>query len=358
MSKNRIRVLLSLVMLLIAGGAIALFIATQNVRNAPLTVGSGDNSLSDAEVMTTVDRTSDAESDMLIMCDSLPGEIAFNSNQAGTWDILLMDENMNITNLTIETDDDAATDFFPSWSLAGTHLNFLSSRLDATELGPSQITLETGELLSMDILQAILITFQNGLFDWDPMYAPGGEKLLWSSLRDLNLELYMIDNDAEFDISNAIRLTNRGARDWFASWSPDGAQVIFNSNEASDIENIHLLTIDGSQTTALTANEWDTFRGMWSLDGKHILYVLDENDILPQGQLNLYTMNSDGTEQQPLSEEDVFEGGATWTADGSYLVYMSNAEGIWRLLLRDTASGQDCYVTDDTGDAMYPVWRP
>ena len=84
--------------------------------------------------------------------------------------------------------------------------------MDETTLGPSQITLETGDLLNMDILQAILITFQNGLFDWDPAYSAGGEKLLWSSLRDLNLEIYMIDTDEEFDIANATRLTNRGAR--------------------------------------------------------------------------------------------------------------------------------------------------
>ena len=105
--------------------------------------------------------------------------------------------------------------------------------------------------------------------------------------------------------------------------------MVFNNDEVDGIENVYHLNLDDSEITQLTESEWDEMRAVWSLDGETILYVLDENDALPSGTLTLYLMNPDGTEQRPLADE-IFEGGAMWTADGRYMVYMSNINGTWQ----------------------------
>ena len=95
MTRVRLRILISVMMLVIVIGAIALFIATQNLRNAPLTVGSGNNDTSDIESTANPENTPEA-GDELAMCERLPGELAYNSNSAGTWDIMFMAENMEM----------------------------------------------------------------------------------------------------------------------------------------------------------------------------------------------------------------------------------------------------------------------
>lgn len=354
----RRRIVLSLILVGVVIVMIGVYLATQGVRNAPLTVGSGDGEQTVAE--TTPETTPDSQTADMTTCESLPGTLAFTSDMAGDYDIVLLNPDMTLDNLT--ADDTGAHDYFPSWSLAGEHINFLSSRLDSNDLNPSQIVMDTGEINNLDILQAIFVTIQNGLFDWDAQYGPGGERLLWASLRDLNLELYVIDTEAEFVLDNATRLTDRGARDWFAMWSPDGESVVFNSDEADGVENIYRYDLATETLTMLTqdGSEWDKLRGMWSLDGESIVYVFDENDVMPQGNLNLVVMQADGGEARPLAADETFSGGAIWTVDGRYRVHASNdtETGNWQLFLTDAETDRTCEITDSGSNALYPVWRP
>ena len=52
--------------------------------------------------------------------------------------------------------------------------------------------------------------------DYDPTWAPSGNKLAFSSKRDGNFEIYVMKADG----SDIIRLTNHNAEDYYPSWSP------------------------------------------------------------------------------------------------------------------------------------------
>ena len=57
-------------------------------------------------------------------------------------------------------------------------------------------------------------------------YAAGRPKLAFSSTRDGDSEIYVMDIDG----SKPLRLTINPARDYDPSWSPDGEKIAFVSN--------------------------------------------------------------------------------------------------------------------------------
>lgn len=310
-----------------------------NVREAPLRVGQGGEATPEVT----------AEAGTL----TLPRPLAFNGNPTGDWDIFVLAPDGTLTNLTAEG---SAHDYFPSWALDGGQINFISNRGSPDEMGPSQVQPDGSGLRSLSILSAIFTLVQEGRFDWDPGWSPDGTRLLWSSLRDFNLELYTIPTASDFAIANATRLTNHPGRDWFGAWSPDGTRIVLASDRNGN-EDLFILDATGGEPRLLVDGPWDEIRGQWSLDGKTILYVHDEDDaMLVNGQLSLMLIDADGQNNRPLGDA-VFAGGRVWSPEG-YSAYATNEGGQWHILVSDPDGMVRLRITPEDGDYLFPVWGP
>lgn len=280
------------------------------------------------------------------------GELAFISNRDGDWDIYTLDTEGKLTNLT--NDGSGAHDYFASYAFDGEVINFLATRYnEGMEMGPTQVTATGEDLQVLGIADAVMTVFRDGRLDWDPVFGPDGETLVFSSLRDLNLEIYVGDTEGE----RRTRLTNGFARDWFAAISPDGTEILFTSDREGN-ENIYKIGVDGENLTVMTDVEWDDLRPMWSLEGDSILYISDVEDALLDGDLTFYMMDTDGQNKRPFGEDEVFRGSPIYTSDASQVVYMSNEEGNWHLYLMDADGGNVRRLTEGDADYLFPVWRP
>jgi Tol biopolymer transport system component len=278
------------------------------------------------------------------------GELAFISNRDGNWEIYILDAQGNARNVTA----DPADDYFPSWAFDSEQINFVSDRTG--ELGPTQIKPDGSEARSLTILSAITTLFFENRLDWDPQWSPDGNYLWWASLRDFNLELYVMDKDGE----NVTRVTDNPSRDWFGSWSPDNQQLVFSSDREGN-ENIYSIDITGENLRQLTDDGEDDLRPIWSLDGRQIAFVSERENPLPSGVMDVFVMNPDGSDQHKLTPETTFEGGLMRSADGTQFVYMSNRDGHWHLYARAAdCEGDSCArrLTDGDSDNLFPVWRP
>ena len=59
--------------------------------------------------------------------------------------------------------------------------------------------------------------------DIRPQVSPDGKRIVFTSVRDGNRELYMMDIEGK----NVVRLTHHEERDDFATWHPDGKRIIY-----------------------------------------------------------------------------------------------------------------------------------
>jgi len=91
-----------------------------------------------------------------------------------------------------------------------------------------------------------------------PVFSPDGTKIAFTSSRDGNEEIYVMNTDG----SNVRRLTNHPEIDVTPTWSPTGNQIAWTSNR-SGTPNIWIMNADGSGVQQITRDGWAD-RATWS----------------------------------------------------------------------------------------------
>ena len=170
-------------------------------------------------------------------------------------------------------------------------------------------------------------------------YAFRRTKIAFSSARDGNLEIYVMDGDG----SNQRRVTVNPARDESPAWSPDGKKIAFVSNRNNankDHTQIWVIDADGKNPIRLTDGLVD-WGPDWSPDGTKIVY-----DALPAG---ITVMDADGKNKRRLENQ----GGAhpSWSPDGKRIVYTLN-----QIYVMDADGRNSKKLTHDVGFKRMPSW--
>lgn len=229
----------TIILLIIAIAGLIVGYLTWTVRNAPIDLNT--TAISEEDF---IEQGSD-----IIPFGNPPSNLMFSSDAEGDWDVILLDADGTLNNLT--ADDSGGQDILASFSIDGSSINFLSNRMDEMALGPSQVNPDGTDLSTLTIINAVMTLFRESKFDWDPTWSPDGENLAWASLRDANLEIYTIPLSEEIDFANADRRTNDIVRDWYIAWSPDGTQLAYNNNSGGT-ENVYTMNMATGEATQLT----------------------------------------------------------------------------------------------------------
>ena len=280
-------------------------------------------------------------------------ELTFMSNAEGTWDILIMDSDRNIVNITADNDE-GDDDYFPSWAFQSDMVNFITDR--SGEIGAGQVEPNGNNLQQLSEVEAVMATIGTGRLDWDPQWSPDGSMIYFATLRDFRLEVYAMVNDGSSDVTRLTE-TSGLTRNWFMTVSPDGEQLAFISSREGN-ENVYVMDVDGENLMQLTTDTADDFKPVWSLDGEQILFISEREIRLSAGTPDLYIMNADGTDMRPFGEDEIFSGNPMYNADATQVAYMSNEEGFWNIYVMDIDGENVLRLTENDADYMYPVWRP
>jgi TolB protein len=143
--------------------------------------------------------------------------------------------------------------------------------------------------------------------DWSssPTTAPGGQSIVFTShpVKDNPVvsnqaEIYVINPDG----TGRVQLTHNNYEERGPSWSPDGTQILFSArigppNPMGDATfEICVMNADGSGFQQLTHNAVPDLTASWSPDGTQIAFHRPVS-----GQAQMFTMNSDGTDQKQVT---------------------------------------------------------
>jgi len=197
---------------------------------------------------------------------------------------------------------------------------------------------------SYDIFQADLegniikqLTNEPG-YDAEATVSPKGDKIVFTSDRSGDLELYTMDLDG----SNVNQVTDELGYDGGAFFSPDGTKLIFRSSRPATAEDkkeytdllsqglvaptameLYICNVDGSdmrQLTSLGKANWAPF---FHPSGEKIIFASNHKG--QRGfEFNLYMINIDGSGLERISHDGVFDAFPMFSNDGKQIVFSSN----------------------------------
>lgn len=175
-------------------------------------------------------------------------------------------------------------------------------------------------------------------YDAEATVSPKGDKIVFTSTRSGDLELYTMNLDG----SDVIQITDQLGYDGGAFFSPDGEKLLFRSSRPKTEEEIktykdylaqglvaptemeiYTCNVDGSdlkQVTQLGKANWAPF---YHPGGEKIIF--SSNHASDKGySFNLYMVNEDGTGLEQITTESEFNAFPMFSFDGKNLVFSSN----------------------------------
>lgn len=175
-------------------------------------------------------------------------------------------------------------------------------------------------------------------YDAEATLSPDGTKIVFTSMRTGDLELFIMNTDG----SDVVQITNELGYDGGAFFSPDGTQLVFRSSrpktpeeiekytslleqglvEPTDME-LYVVNVDGTglrQVTDLGNANWAPY---FHPSGEKILFA--SNHASERGfPFNLYMINVDGTGLKQVSFDPTFDSFPMFSYDGKKVVFASN----------------------------------
>jgi len=142
------------------------------------------------------------------------------------------------------------------------------------------------------------------------------------------------------------------------AWSPDGAQLAYSGRSPGRGRTVSILSADGSTTPRVLDGHWESVS--WSSNGE--LLVRGWPDAGPEGRFDLYTLRPDGTGLRRLTDDDLAEQSASWSPDGSRIVFTrpdgSDANANIDVYVMDADGSNVHMLTDVASFDALPVWSP
>ena len=278
--------------------------------------------------------------------------IAFMSTRSGNGEIYLMNpDGKRVRRLTRHPKYDSV----PAWSPAGQKITFMSFR-DLHK--PRGIIFGEIYLMNADGTNLINLTQSPERADFISSWSPDGKQIAFTSDESFKRNIWVMDADG----GNPRNLTNHHAIDRSPDWSPDGQQIAFQSdrNRAWEFENnvqgnweIYVMNTNGANPINLTNHlAWDSGPA-WSPDGRQIAFTSDRD-----GNREIYVMNTDGTNLINLTNHPARDSGPDWSPDGLRIAFSSNRDGDWEKKPNDN---WEVYVMNADGAnpinlTQHPAW--
>lgn len=203
----------------------------------------------------------------------------------------------------------------------------------------------------------------NPEYDAEPIVSADGKQIVYGSKQSGDFNVYIMNSDG----SNVRRLTDRIGYDGGPWFSPDGTKIVWRAwyPESSEERavwrecmerdyiipfplDLWIMDSDGSNKTMILKNGATNFAPSWHPDGTHVIFSSNMDDW--DGERNryghnfeLYIISSDGTGLTRVTYNSVFDGFPMFSPDGRKIVFASNRNP-------DNPRATDIFIADWYGE--------
>lgn len=301
------------------------------------------------------------------------GKIAFSSDriQPGLPEIYVMNPNGSLQ--TRFTNSPNSIDWKPSFSSDGRKIVFESYR-DGNGNIYMMDAVDSNSDSNGDNLKRLT---KNTGDDEDPTFSPSGtKKIAFTSNRvtranpDGDYEIYVMKAKPEGTKNHPRQLTNNvGITDEEPSFSPDGTKIVFTSDRDGD-DNIYMMNVDGTGFTQLTADPNGDGGPSFSPDGTKIVFSSRRN-----GNPKIYVMDAkdeednvthdsgpdgEGDNMIPITNDpNAFDGFAAFSPEQDKIVFSRFLDEYGEreiLVIAANGSGDPARLTNNTAADSNPDW--
>ncbi len=196
-------------------------------------------------------------------------------------------------------------------------------------------------------------------YDAEATISPKGDRMVFTSMRDGDLELYTMNLKGK----KIKRITNSLGYDGGAWFSPDGTKIIWRASRPQTTEEIKeyksllaenlvaptnmevwIANADGTDAKQVTNLKQANWAPNFTPDGKHFIFC--SNHEYKRGfPFNMYVCNIDGSDMQKISRDKGFDAFPVFSPDGKKIVFCSNRNNGGT---RDT----NIFIADWVGDGQ------
>jgi len=281
-----------------------------------------------------------------LFSDQILQKIVFESDRDGNHEIYTMNadgtKQINITN-------HSSYDGAPVFSMDGKKIAFVSDRDGQPNIW----------VMDADGSQQYNVTKSqdaNGYPSWNP----DGTRITYDAYAKGSSggDIFVVDLDG----GNPQNLTNTDIDEGYPSWSPLGNLITFDAGGygKSETGNFTIFTIDLDQKNhirAVTDNKGNSGDASWYPDGTKFVYSSDKDDA-DNGNYEIYSIKMNGKGDQRLTVINGADTDPAVSQDGRLIAFDSNRDGDSEIFIMNSDGTNQKQLTQNNAWDGMPNWGP